>query len=58
MDLKAQRKEIDKWVIKRLNELVAEKRIDDALDLYDEFQEWVDDPELISNIMTISTNDV
>ena len=58
MDLKAQRKEIDKWVIKRLNELVAEKRIDDALDLYDEFQECVDDPELISNIMTISTNDV
>jgi len=58
MDLKAQRKEIDKWVIKRLNELVAEKRIDDALDLYDEFQEWVDDPELVSNIMTISTNDV
>jgi len=58
MDLKAQRKEIDKWVIKRLNELVAEKRIDDALDLYDEFQEWVDDPELISNIMTISTNDL
>ena len=58
MDLKAQRKEIDKWVIKRLNELVVEERIDDALDLYDEFQEWVDDPELISNIMTISTNDV
>ena len=58
MDLKAQREEIDKWVIKRLNELVVEERIDDALDLYDEFQEWVDDPELISNIMTISTNDV
>ena len=58
MDLKAQREEIDKWVIKRLNELVVEERIDDALDLYDEFQEWVDDPELIGNIMTISTNDV
>ena len=58
MDLKTQREEIDKWVIKRLNELVDEKRIDDALDLYDEFQEWIDDPELISNIMTISTNDV
>jgi|TARA_B100001094_G_scaffold325850_1_gene380897 hypothetical protein len=58
MDLKAQREEIDKWVIKRLNELVDEKRIDDALDLYDEFQEWVDDPELVHNIMTISTDDV
>ena len=58
MDLKTQREEIDKWVIQRLNDLVLEGQHEACIDLYDEFREWIDDPEIISDVMTISTNDI
>ena len=48
MDLKTQREEIDKWVIKRLNELVLAGQHEACIDLYDEFREWIDEPEIIS----------